>query len=148
MKFTSFFFLAICICNTSYAQTELLLLPKDSVVMKMASAHKNWDFNKQSEEFTNGVSYDLYEYSNKAKDAGDLTFLFDKNGLCIRVMYLNSLKYSDGLVEWADKNFTRSGENTWVDPQTKETIQGTLKRNEGASSVSIEFVNLLYKPAL
>ena len=92
----------------------------------MDSVYTRWEFNKQSEEFTNGVSYDLYEYSPKIKPAGDLTVLFDKNGVCIRVMYYNSKEKLRELVEnWG---YISSRSNIWTDKNTL-TIQATLERN-------------------
>lgn len=148
MKAILLIFFTTGIYFSSFAQTDLLLLPKDSIVSKMRYVYKNWEFNKQSEEFTNGVSYDLYEYSSKAKDMGDLTFLFDKNGLCFRIMYLTSQLNSDKLITLADQNYIRSGKDTWVDKKTGQTLQVVFKRNEAASTVSLEFMDLIYKPAL
>ncbi len=148
MKAILVIFFTTGIYFSSFAQTELLLRPKDSIVSRMRSVYKNWEFNKQSEEFTNGVSYDLYEYSSRIKDMGDLTFLFDKNGLCIRVMYLTSLLNSDKLITLANQNYINSGKDTWADKKAGSTLQAIFKRNEAASTASLEFMDLLYKPAL
>lgn len=77
-----------------------------------------------------------------------MTILFDKNGICSRVMFITRSENSAGLIAWINRNYTKSGENTWVDNQEKPLIKGVLKRNESALTVSAEFVNLIYKPAL
>ena len=140
-----FLVLAGCCCK-SYAQADLLLSPKEKVVARMHSAYKSWEFNKQSEEFTDGVSYDRYEYSPKIQSAGDLTILFDKNEICISVMYYNNKAKLSEIVD--NQHYILSGKNTWADRKTGSTIQATLKENPGSPIATLEFIHLGYKPAL